>query len=183
MAKTTTGRQEEQSSHERLDAQDAQSRNPIPHDGVQDIHSINTASAGIAIGALVMTLDGVLPVEFLAPGDKIVTRSGARALRRVSAREMTGEVISVCAGALGHDRPEQDLLLMPGTMVHLRDWRAQALFGRAQALVPAERLVDGEFVTRAQAARKVMFTLEFDLAEVIYVDGVELGVDALRLRG
>ncbi|WP_417247718.1 Hint domain-containing protein [Celeribacter sp.] len=37
-------------------------------------------SAGIAAGTLIVTADGVLPVEYLEPGDRVVTRSGMRAL-------------------------------------------------------------------------------------------------------
>ncbi len=34
-------------------------------------------------GTIIYTLDGALPVEFLVPGDRIVTRAGARRLRRL----------------------------------------------------------------------------------------------------
>ena len=35
-------------------------------------------------GTMVRTLDGLIPVEFLTPGDRIVTRAGARRLTSVS---------------------------------------------------------------------------------------------------
>ena len=31
---------------------------------------------GVTQGARVMTLDGALPVEFLTPGDRVITRGG-----------------------------------------------------------------------------------------------------------
>ncbi|WP_095589892.1 hypothetical protein [Actibacterium ureilyticum] len=37
----------------------------------------------LAIGTMVMTLDGALPVEYLTPGDRIVTRAGLRILRQI----------------------------------------------------------------------------------------------------
>lgn len=184
MAKTSTGPTDRQDLHEPslASAQLCASLVVALENGAQTIDSLNLEATGIAIGSQILTLDGSLPVEFLSVGDRVVTRSGARILRKISAREITGEMIQIAPGALGHDRPEQALLLHPRTSLHLRDWRAQALTGHSQALIAAERLVDGEFITREQVGRKTVFTLEFDYAEVIYADGVELGCDALRLR-
>ncbi|GAA3872850.1 Hint domain-containing protein [Celeribacter arenosi] len=36
----------------------------------------DAGGTGIARGTLIMTADGMLPVEFLCPGDRIVTHSG-----------------------------------------------------------------------------------------------------------
>ncbi|RPE71248.1 hypothetical protein EDD53_0363 [Pacificibacter maritimus] len=38
---------------------------------------------GIALGTLVLTADGALPVEYLEQGDRIITRSGMRTLRNI----------------------------------------------------------------------------------------------------
>ncbi|NHX28065.1 hypothetical protein HA397_29470 [Escherichia coli] len=40
----------------------------------------------VPCGTLIHTLDGTLPIEYLSPGDQIITRNGARSLRRVSVR-------------------------------------------------------------------------------------------------
>jgi hypothetical protein len=120
-------------------------------------------------GTMVRTLEGVLPVEYLTPGDRIVTRNGARRLTSVSvqARKMV-DLVRIRASTLGHDRPEQDLLVSPGQPILIRDWRAQAIFGAPVAAVPAARLADGEFV----------FMLRFDEDEVIYAEGLELACPA-----
>ena len=34
--------------------------------------------SGLLVGTRVRTLDGILPVEYLEPGDRVVTRAGAR---------------------------------------------------------------------------------------------------------
>ena len=39
---------------------------------------------GLLAGTQVRTLDGLIPVEFLEPGDRIVTRDGARQLMAIS---------------------------------------------------------------------------------------------------
>ncbi len=40
---------------------------------------------GLAPGTIIYTLDGALPVEFLSPGDRIITRAGMRPLRGITA--------------------------------------------------------------------------------------------------
>ena len=39
---------------------------------------------GMLAGTLVRTLEGILPVDYLTPGDRIVTRAGARRLTSMS---------------------------------------------------------------------------------------------------
>ena len=41
---------------------------------------ISSFDKGLVQGTVVMTADGALPVEYLEPGDRIVTRSGMRVL-------------------------------------------------------------------------------------------------------
>lgn len=48
------------------------------------------ATKGFVPGTIIYTLDGALPVEFLTPGDRIITRAGARELRGVRARVIRG---------------------------------------------------------------------------------------------
>lgn len=134
---------------------------------------------GMLAGTMVRTLDGVLPVEYLTPGDRIVTRSGTRKLTSVSvqARKMV-DLVRIRASTLGHDRPEQDLLVSPGQPILIRDWRARAIFGTPVAAVPAARLADGEFICLETHAQVRLFTLRFDEDEVIYAEGLELACPA-----
>lgn len=130
---------------------------------------------GVAMGTRVLTLQGALAVEYLEPGDRVITRAGARTLRAVESLVLRdAAVVTVAAGALGHDRPEAPLCLPAGQPVMLRDWRAQALYGCREAAVPAARLVDGEFLRAESRAELRLFRLVFDAPEVIYADGVEL---------
>lgn len=43
--------------------------------------------ATLVVGTIIYTLDGALPVEHLIPGDRVITRAGARELRAVAADE------------------------------------------------------------------------------------------------
>jgi hypothetical protein len=142
-------------------------------------------TAGVVAGTHIRTLDGLLPVDYLQPGDRIVTRSGARRLVAVSVLRRRGlDLVRLRASTLGHDRPETDLLVAPGQRLIIRDWRARALYGAAVAAIPAARLVDGEFILHERVASARLFSLRFDADEVIWAEGLEIdcpGVEAPAL--
>lgn len=130
---------------------------------------------GVVAGSRIRTLDGVLPVEFLAPGDRVVTRSGARRLVAVSVlRRRQLDLVCIRASTLGHDRPDSDLWLAPDQRVLVRDWRARVLYGTDVAAIPAARLTDGEFVLSRLQSPVRLFTLRFAEDEVIWAEGLEL---------
>jgi Hint domain len=136
--------------------------------------------AGMAAGSRVRTLEGELPVEYLVPGDRIVTRAGARRLVSISVRQARAlDTVRVRASTLGHDRPESDLLLGPGQKIVVRDWRAKALYGVEVAAVPATRLADGELILRERQDVIRLFTLRFAEDEVIWAEGLELACPAV----
>ncbi len=131
--------------------------------------------SGIAAGSMVLTLRGAVAVEDLQIGERIITRNGARSLRALECEAVTDlAVVRIAPGALGHDRPEVELTVPAGQQVFLRDWRAQAIYGTREAMIPAARLVDGEFLRAEQAGELRLFRLAFDRPEIIYADGVEL---------
>ena len=133
---------------------------------------------GLAFGSTVLTAQGERAVETLAPGDRIITRDGIRRLTAAITDELTGTVVRVSASALGHDRPDADVMLAPGQLLLLRDWRAQALYGTSTALVPVSRLVDGEYISTEDTATIQVITLCFDSPCVIYVHGLEIACPA-----
>lgn len=132
------------------------------------------ALSGIGPGTPVMTMIGARPVETLAPGDRLVTRAGVRVLRGLSVTEARVAMVGFPAGTLGHDRPQEALLLAPGQGVLIRDWRAKALFGQTQAVVPAARLVDGRLVQRMAEASVRLFTLHLDGHQIVQAGGLDL---------
>jgi len=137
-------------------------------------------AGAIAQGARIYTLDGALPIEYLEPGDRIITRAGARRLRAVRSGDYVGPLVRVAPGALGHDRPGAPLLLGPQARLLLRDWRVKLIYGKQEALVAACSMIDGQYVTKGNG-RARMFVLEFDGPEVIYVDGVEVAMTPARV--
>ncbi|WP_137701953.1 Hint domain-containing protein [Marimonas lutisalis] len=135
-------------------------------------------SNGFPLGSIILTLDGALPVEHLAPGDRIITRDrGMVLLGDVTSRRARVETVSIIGGSLGHTCPDDDTLIPADHKVLVRDWRAQALFGQPQALVPARDLADGEFVRLAGMRDMTLFDLSFDGPHILYVDGLELACE------
>ena len=133
------------------------------------------AVAGLPGGTMVLTTEGSLPVQFLAPGDRVITRSGATLLKDIEVTLLRGaEMIRISLSALGHDRPESDLFIAPSQQITLRDWRAQVLYDKQVATVDADRLVDGEYIRREEVAEIRVFTLRFERDESIYACGMEL---------
>jgi hypothetical protein len=133
---------------------------------------------GLCADSIILTLNGEVRVGDLRPGMRVITRDrGAVPLKRIETRRVTCRAVRILAGSLGHTRPERDVILPAGQPILVRDWRAKALFGADQVLVPVARLVDGEFVTLEPAREILSCDLGFDGAHVLYVDGLELATD------
>ncbi len=130
---------------------------------------------GITAGTGVLTLEGEMPVQFLAVGDRVITRSGAKVLKDIKVTVVRdAAMVRISASALGHDRPEEDMFVAPCQPVLVRDWRAKALYGREVAMVEAQRLADGDYIRKEVVAEVRLFTLVFDREEVVYAGGLEL---------
>ncbi|MBE9635636.1 Hint domain-containing protein [Salipiger mangrovisoli] len=150
-------------------------------DGTLPARQIDTCRCGslalnaLVAGTLVLTLDGALPVEVLAPGDRMITRdSGVATLTCVQQGVRTLPLVAIRAGSLGTARPESDALFPAAQQILLRDWRASALFGAHQVLVPLERLLDGYFVRDAGRQPVRLFSLSFAAPHIFYGGGLEL---------
>lgn len=137
------------------------------------------AALEMAVGTCVLTLDGAIPVEFLNPGDRILTRNGARTLRATRARTVADcPMIRVRDTGHTHNVDVADVMLTADQPVLVRDWRARALTGQDHAMIPAGRLVDGETMRRETVASQRVVRLEFDAPVVIYAGNLELAVPA-----
>lgn len=149
---------------------------PITSTSKGDVHT--HSQTGMLAGTSILTLDGALPIEHLALGDRIITRdSGVAVLKAIRARKAKTRMIRIKAGTLGNSRPDGDMVLPADQKVLLRDWRAKAIYGQKNAVVPISKLIDGEFIAEhATSATVTLFELEFDAPHVIYADGLELSV-------
>lgn len=132
---------------------------------------------GFCAGTTILTLDGELPVDHLQPGDRVITRdSGVATLRGIVSQVRKVAPVRIKAGSLGHTRPDRDMILPPATRLHIRDWRAEALFGTPTAMIAAERLIDGEFIATGDVQSMTVHRLTFDAPHIVYADGLEVAV-------
>lgn len=130
---------------------------------------------GLAIGTPVLSLDGMMPVEYLHPGDRVITRTGARKLMAIEVTLVqNARVVRISQGVLGKDRPAEAMIVTPDQPILIRDWRAQALTGSPVALISAARLVDGEYIRAEVVAELRLYTLRFEEDVVIYAGDLEL---------
>lgn len=130
---------------------------------------------GLCAGTTVMTLNGEMPVEHLSAGDRVITRdSGIAILKDMSKSSVKMSAIRIKAGSLGHTRPDRDMIVAPGARIHIRDWRAEALFGTPTAMVAAHKLVDGEYLAAQPVQDADLYELVFDRPHIVYADGMEM---------
>ena len=58
--------------------------------------------AGIVAGSIIFTAEGEIPVEYLSPGDKVVTRdSGMVTLLVTSVHRISAQAVATKAGSVG----------------------------------------------------------------------------------
>ncbi len=132
-------------------------------------------AGGFFASSMIMTALGERPVHSLVAGDRIITRDrGMAVLEDVRYRTLETPLVRIAARSLGHNRPEEDTLLPIGQRILIRDWRAKAVFGSNHALVPVERLLDGEFITLEARQAVTVYDLLFDDPHILYVDGLEV---------
>ena len=130
-------------------------------------------------GTSVLTQDGALPVEFLQPGDRVLTRAGMRRLAQVAVTVVhNARVVCISHGTLGIDRPDEDVTVSAAQEILVRDWRAKAMYSTSIALIPAFKLADGEYIRNLTLAEARFFTLSFAEDAVIYAGGLELSCPA-----
>ncbi|WP_339107491.1 Hint domain-containing protein [Thioclava sp. GXIMD4216] len=132
------------------------------------------SAVGVAQGAQIRTSEGDLPVEYLCPGDRIVTRSGMRVLRAVTVQHADRHVLRFPAGSLGQGRPQSVLYLGAQTRMPLGGWRAQTLYEAETASVPASKLCDGQVVRVALERPVRLYALHFDTVETFFAEGIEV---------
>lgn len=142
-------------------------------------------AGGFVAGTPILTLDGELPVQFLAPGDRVVTRSGTRTIAEVEVRVVYGAtLVRLSPAALGQGRPGEDLFVAPGQRLQLPVWPAGATAGAtggatagasaSPGVVAAERLADGQSIRTETVAEVRLYALRFASEEVVYAAGLEL---------
>jgi hypothetical protein len=135
-------------------------------------------------GTRIETPEGPRLVEELREGDMVQTKDdGAQPIEWIGSRRMSGarlfamphlRPIRISAGALGLDRPKDELLVSPGHRMLIKGRVAQALFNTDEVLVAARDLVNNRNVVVDVMAREVTYIhLLLPRHQVLWANGVE----------
>lgn len=148
----------------------------------------NTKGAGGVIcftpGTRILTPAGPRLIQDLRPGDRILTKdNGSQDILWMGSRRMTGarlyamphlRPIRFKAGALGVDRPDDDLLVSPQHRMLLSGAPARALFNTDEVLVKAEDLMNDATICIDHALREVTYIhILLDTHNVVWANGLE----------
>ncbi|MBL4628112.1 MAG: Hint domain-containing protein [Roseicyclus sp.] len=150
----------------------------------------------LVAGTNIQTADGVMRVEDLQSGTKILTMDGTckpllkSMSKSVSARDMERNPklypVRICAGALGQGLPTRDLLVSRQHRMLVASPIVKRMFDTTHVLVAAIKLVGlpGIFVDTSHPSVQY-FHLLFDRHEVIYAEGAPtesllLGREAIK---
>ena len=158
-------------------------------------HTLNTspgdgmgAGAGGVIcftpGTWIDTPDGPCLIEDLREGDRVSTKdNGAQEVQWIGARRMTGarlfamprlRPVRISTGALGVERPDQELLVSPEHRMLMSGPVARDLFNTDEVLVAAKDLINGTTISVDLNVPEVTYVhLLLPRHEVLRANGVE----------
>jgi len=138
---------------------------------------------GFAAGTAIATPEGMIAVDYLAPGDRVLARDGG--LRQVvctvhwqagggAARLAPGlRAVTIRPGAFGPGHPARPLRLAPGQIVAVGGPEVRALFGASRVLVPAARLAGLPGVVAASGGAGGHFVrLVLDAPDLVLAEGM-----------
>lgn len=124
--------------------------------------------AGFGPGVQLATPEGEMPVEWLATGDRLVTRDGApapvlwltrRHLRREAlARTPELRPVEFAAGAVGPGTPTHATTLAPATRVLLTGWKVELCAGVDNGLAKLSGLADGTAIRTPASPEGTYYT-------------------------
>lgn len=135
-------------------------------------------------GTMIRTPGGVTRIEDLCPGDRILTRDdGPQPVVWTGHRRLTGarlhampdlRPIRFRTGALGHGRPDADLLVSPRHRMLVTGDAARALFNAPEVLVAARDLLNGASVAVDHGLREVTYVhVLLDRHQIVWANGLE----------
>jgi len=135
-------------------------------------------------GTRISTPDGPRFVQDLRQGDRVQTRdNGAQEILWTGQRRMTGarlfvmphlRPVRIRTGALGVERPDQELLVSPEHRMLVRGRAAQALFNTPEVLVPARDLINDTTISVDLTVREVTYIhLLLPSHQILWANGIE----------
>jgi len=135
-------------------------------------------------GTRIETPDGPRLVEELREGDWVQTKdNGAQEIQWLGSRRMTGarlfalpklRPIRIRAGALGVERPDEELLVSPEHRMLIKGDVAHALFNTPEVLVSAKDLINNSTISVDLAVREITYIhMLLPQHQILWANGVE----------
>lgn len=135
-------------------------------------------------GTRISTPYGARAIEDLLVGDLVQTKdNGVQAVQWIGSRHMTGarlfamprlRPVRIRAGALGIERPDQELLVSPEHRMLISGPSALELFNTPEVLVTAKDLINGHSIATDLRAQSVTYIhMLLPKHSVIWANGVE----------
>jgi len=130
-------------------------------------------------GTLIATNEGEIPIDWLRPGDKVLTRDngyqpllwlGQHIVPRRAPQEL--RPLTLKPDQFGKDQPAQRLVVTPGCPVLLAGAELELWFGESEMFAHTSDLTDE--AARAPG-RQAVYTLLFDAPEVVLAGGLWIG--------
>ncbi len=132
-------------------------------------------------GTMIETKDGLVAVEQLQPGQRVLTRdNGYQPIRWVGRRALNArdlalrpqlQPVQIRRGALGQGLPEVDMVVSPQHRMLLTGTRAELFFGEAEVLAAALHMVGTPGIERLAVTEVSYLHIMFDAHEIIRADG------------
>ncbi|MCX7567257.1 Hint domain-containing protein [Sulfitobacter sp. F26169L] len=135
-------------------------------------------------GTRIKTEDGTRFIQDLREGDLVQTKdNGLQPLRWIGTRRMSGarlfampklRPIRIAGGALGLERPDDDLLVSPEHRMLIKGAAAHSLFNTSEVLVTAKDLINGTTITVDMQVREVTYIhVLLDQHQILWANGLE----------
>lgn len=142
----------------------------------RQVHAPRTM-IGLVAGTQILTGEGAVPVEFLQPKARIISRAhGIVLLKDIVATTEHLHMIQLAPGTLGADEQEHATIMPAAQPVLLRGPRAKAFSEATQTVAPVGCLVNDVDIVDLGQRHVRIFKLVFDRPEVIYADGIEVAI-------
>lgn len=151
------------------------------HDGLDQ----GFLDQGLLSGAVILTVDGEMPVEYLSVGDQLITRdAGVSEVRHITSCTRAVRAIAFAKGCLGPGRPVLRTSVAADQLILLRGTQVPRRLQTERALITARSMIGARGVTDLGLQYRSLFQIFCTHPHIIYCDGFELSTgDGSNARG
>lgn len=146
--------------------------NIVENDNMTSHAGLGAQIVCFAAGTLIKTSVGPVPVQYLQPGDMVMTRdAGLQELTWTGGRrvEAMGDLapIVITKGALGNTR---ELVVSPQHRMLIEGWQAELWFGETEVFVKAKDLVNDSTIYVREGGKVNYHHILFDTHQVVFAE-------------